>query len=361
MKMKNATINKQQHSLKRDISNIIQFSTALMGVAAFVVLCCHSKAYVSFSSPYRNLIEVALGFLAQYGVRVFFFLSAIRLFFSMKKDDKPSNFYKKRLVRILVPYVMISLVCQSLKYLVIAHDLWGFIASFFLFGYYIDGGSTWFIAAILPMYFVYPLLYRARIKYRWFTPVAIVVYFMLLLLIGGMFPSYYNVIANMTEGGFSFLLGVILAPYIYEKKKINILLLFGMCSAYLLLFIILMFYPTFIGGVLLAFFSAGIPALLCYAGACFLNKAPQIFNKALEFCGKMSLELYLLGIVSYLMSSFGLSHLISPIDPNGFLFYFVTMVTIFILSIVFFYVDNHIVSFMVKKKAPHKLNISRNE
>ena len=321
-----------------------------MGIAALVILICHSNAYITFPSFFPSQTTRILGTCAQYGVKIFFFLSAIRLFFSMKKNDNVRDFYKKRLVRILIPYIMISLVCLPIKYFVITNTPWAFISDFFLFGYYVNGKSTWFIAAILPMYFIYPFLYRARIKFKWFSPISAIIYFALALVLKGAFPDYYNILTNMISGGFAFLMGIIIAPYVYEKKKFNTLTLLTMLAAYLLLFVVFKVGKTYIGGVTIELLSSSLPIICCYVCAFILDKLPKIFNKIFEFCGKMSLELYLLGTVIYIMAAFGLDSLVSEIEPRGFLFYFIAMIITFILAIGFFNLNKHITSLLYKNK-----------
>lgn len=332
----------------KDISNIITYSSALMGIAALVILICHSNAWIDFPNSIQKL-KIVFGMCAQYGVKIFFFLSAIRLFFSMKKNDNIADFYKKRLVRVLIPYITISLLCLSIKYFVISNDFWKFICDFFLFGYYMDGKSTWFIAAILPMYFIYPLLYKMRLKYKWFSSVSIISYFLISLIIAVFFNPYYNIIINMVGGGFAFLLGLIIAPYIYDKKKANILILLFMLAAYILTFVLkINRFPA--GELVSSLLSSSLPIMCCYFGAWILDKLPKIFDNICSYFGKMSLELYLLGNVTYIMANFGLKAYLSKIEPMGILFYFITVIVIILLAIVFFKLNNSIIKLIYANK-----------
>lgn len=95
------------------------------------------------------------------GVDMFLFMSGICLYFSMQRQPDTKAFYQKRLVRIIVPLFLIDGVYWGYTCLYAKGDVLTFVKNLSQLSFWCDGyGLTWFIALLLPLYAVYPWIYR---------------------------------------------------------------------------------------------------------------------------------------------------------------------------------------------------------
>ncbi|MDA3802070.1 acyltransferase [Lactobacillus delbrueckii] len=95
-------------------------------------------------------------------VDFFLFLSGMGLFYSLTKNDDICQFYKKRLVRILPAYLLVSMPFFAWRDFIHLHTgILTFIRDL-LFLNFIDHADTtyWFIFFIIVMYLLFPLLFK---------------------------------------------------------------------------------------------------------------------------------------------------------------------------------------------------------
>ena len=91
-----------------NLSDLSAYRTQLMGIATLMIIICHANAYHVLLPRFLASLFVW----GNFGVDIFLFLSGIGLYYSLskrnthKKDDYIS-FYKKRGVRIYIPYIII--------------------------------------------------------------------------------------------------------------------------------------------------------------------------------------------------------------------------------------------------------------
>ena len=139
---------------------------SIYGLMAVWIMLFHIQGFAGISlpflsnSPLSNI--VGLGFV---GVDVFMFLSGYCLTLSYVKYKKVSDFYNKRLKRLLVPYIFIATPFLIWKNCVtedvdIIHRCSGFISDLSGFSFIHEGMDwTWFVFAILLLYAMFPMLY----------------------------------------------------------------------------------------------------------------------------------------------------------------------------------------------------------
>lgn len=75
----------------------------LMGLAILLILTFHAFLYTSASEDLKAITRMG-----RIGVDIFLILSAIGLYFSLKKNSSLSIFYKRRFVRILPTYLLLA-------------------------------------------------------------------------------------------------------------------------------------------------------------------------------------------------------------------------------------------------------------
>lgn len=148
--------------MKLHLSEISKYRQELMGLATLLILICHSVGNnVAIPFPLNKLF--ALG---TCGVDIFFFLSGFGLYYSLQKKNSLLQWYKKRYVRILVPYLIISIVgfidyCINKPY-----GFGEYLYRLSLLSFWTDHNVAWFLAVIIPFYAITPLLYRFLFSHK---------------------------------------------------------------------------------------------------------------------------------------------------------------------------------------------------
>ena len=106
--------------------------------------------------------KLYLTLLGSIGVDVFLFLSGMGIFQSLKKDGNVMRFYRKRLLRVVLPYGIAGLAFWIVKDFVMNQATIGtFLLDYSLLSFWISGVRTlWYVAFIVVLYAVSPLLVR---------------------------------------------------------------------------------------------------------------------------------------------------------------------------------------------------------
>lgn len=115
-----------------------------------------------FSGGLCSIGAVYLRIIGSVGVELFIFLSGISLFFSMKKDEKIKQFYKKRIKRIIPTYLTIAIPFWGLVDIIFrSGNVKLFFEDLFFVTFFLNGTRTfWYVLFILIAYMIYPLLYK---------------------------------------------------------------------------------------------------------------------------------------------------------------------------------------------------------
>ena len=128
-----------------------------MGVATLLVLLTHGKY---FGSPTINTI-LAEG---DVGVDIFLFLSAIGLYFSMKKNENTLSFYRRRFVRIIPSYLIIAIPLYAIRVFVFgAKDFYIYLCHILQVSFLLPNTlrycTLWYVPFIIALYILYPVWY----------------------------------------------------------------------------------------------------------------------------------------------------------------------------------------------------------
>ena len=131
----------------------------LMGVAAVGIILCHAAGN-GVRLPY--VIGYIFGF-GNLGVDLFLLLSGFGLYNSLKNSLQTSGtggWWSKRFLRLLVPYLILSV-----PYWVYICKLEGRGIEYFLYYvstivFWFEHRGAWFVALIIPLYLLAPLIYR---------------------------------------------------------------------------------------------------------------------------------------------------------------------------------------------------------
>ncbi len=278
--------------LKRrfEFVSISKYRAELMGLAILGVMLGHlmNKTIQPF------VLEHTVRLIHTYG---FIFLSGFGLYYSFRKKSDVLPFYKKRFVRVYLPYLYISLIFFLLVFYKTrsVSDLFGHLTTI---AYWYKGNyySMWYIPISLFLYLIFPPIYhflfdgkKCNPLYRMLLITAIV--FVILLLIQHFTPEYWE----MEKIGFCkiliFPLGIYCGYLAQKNFSVSYLALipFFLFSAILAVFMFKIDYDYLGFGRTLV----GIPLAIITVD--FMSSRIKKPLKAIcRFLGKYSLELYIL-------------------------------------------------------------------
>lgn len=144
---------------KLDIQMLSTYRNLLMGLAAIGVFVMHFivQGVLAFPSPLKK-IETVLLLWGSSGVDVFCLLSGFGLFYSLEKNPKLSQYYKKRVIRVYIPFLLITIpgylffLKISIKKCLIKWTT--------LYLWVSGNDGTWFVSFIIVMYLLSPIIYK---------------------------------------------------------------------------------------------------------------------------------------------------------------------------------------------------------
>lgn len=284
-----------------DYSVLSKRRNDLFGISIVTIVIFH---YCLLSKLAAAKIYIAL--VGSVGVPIFLILSGMGLFFSMSRNASLKDFYKKRLVRVLIPYAIVACVHFFVRYILIeGKSFVDFLKGVFFIDFITKGDSQfWFIALVLIMYVFFPLMFRLFKSGK-------LNFLKLVLLVGAVvacnfalkeFASelYSNIEVMLTRIP-SFIIGVYIGEKVYNKRAVQV--------PYWLI--------ALIGGALYVYFAiqknvAGVKpptslfirygetlyALLLMMVLSIVLEAvgSARFSKICAFFGGMSLELYMVHV-----------------------------------------------------------------
>ena len=335
-------MNEKDKYIKLSIINDTRI--ILLGIASLMFMFCHT-----YEINYLELIRVPwMANLVHFirktsnsGVDIFLFLSGIGLYLSMTKN-KVAKYYKNRFIKIIPKYLIILIIysffTSEMNGLKIIETLLGL--PFFMEGVR-DG---WYIAFIMLLYLIFPLIYKMFKKY---DVIALFGGLLISILLNVLLPyfsfSYYMKIEIGLGRIPVFLFGAYFGKKIYEDKKIPL----GMIKYSFIAYIVILFFVYLSFDI--EFFLIFSRYLYCPLIICAVINISWLYSlvknrnswllKPLKFVGIHSLEMYLLfdktcNILryNYLMTSYVYIYLLA-----------------FIISLILAYILNKSVSFLTNK------------
>ncbi len=137
----------------------------LMGLAAIWVICFHYFASI-FSQWHMSFAATVMG-RGNCGVDLFLFLSGIGLYNSLSRNDAVVPFYRRRIRRVVIPYLILSLPYWILQLLILNREGFNaFLIHWSGLSFWIEGDwSIWYVDLILMLYIVYPLIFQLQKRY----------------------------------------------------------------------------------------------------------------------------------------------------------------------------------------------------
>lgn len=273
-----------------DFSLISKFRSELMGVAAIGILICHAGANKVVLGPLLPIFNMG-----QLGNALFFMLSGFGLYFSLSKTESNIvsilKWYKRRLIRILVPYFLWC-IPFFLYQLVVYPDTnwWDWLYVFSLLSYWDgSGGVAWFLSVLVALYVISPFLYKVLFfKKRVVAITAVFVTFSLFAYF--LIPPQINItirlICSNIPNILAFVLGMVFGYFSHKDTQIKVIwfIVSGLMAIAL--------YYVNKGHQESHMFHLGT-CLLALPVLCFLFRNISHDFKVLRWIGRISLESYL--------------------------------------------------------------------
>lgn len=216
-----------------NLKYLSEYRTPLMGIAALMIVICHAPAY-GVSMPAVVAKIVASGGL---GVDVFLFLSGIGCYYSLSKLGTRSvgSWYKRRLVRIFIPYALMQIPFWTYELCVGSFDLIDSIYTFSTVKFWVVHRGAWYVALLLPLYIITPLLYKLLQKSgpkRIYVTILIMLFIILICFMDFEHMRKDYVVDNLRwafKRTTNFVVGMAIAPYVKQEKRVNVVLVLGVC------------------------------------------------------------------------------------------------------------------------------------
>lgn len=313
---------------------IEKFRSQIMGLATIGVLLVHSIGIVDWHPLLRKIFG-----LGGTGVYIFVFLSAVGLYNSLKTRGggySKLDFYKRRFVRVIIPYCLIAATWYGILDLLVKGSLFRFLYDFSTMSFWFEHQGAWYVAMLIPIYFLFPWFYDwAETEHRKSRVLgSLIVAFLLCCVSFIILPELYEHLAQVFCSIIVYLIGYYYAG-LNKKSDKNGIALSSIC---LLLFVVKSVSPLknveFISNLTWA--MLGIP--FAFISAVLMNWLNNRgLNVALVFLGKHSLEMYLWNIfIIQAMKAFNvIDYLKVKGDLHGFVSYGIVVALGSLLSITY--------------------------
>lgn len=280
---------------------VSSYRTIIMGFAALIITLMH--LYVDFypdaQIPYLSILLKR----GNVGVDIFLLLSGCGLFYSMEKTSEIGQFFKKRIFRVLIPYLILSIPYWFLLDVVLYPNVMQFISDVTLVSFWAQGViHCWFVAFILLVYLVYPLIYRLQKRSSISILVLCLISIILTVLLCIYNQQYYEMVEIAITRIPVFLMGSYLGDLLRNKDSGNTKL--WVFNAYFiialigfLLSVILSKKNQLWAGLLYRFGSGGAALLLIFLVSLVLDRTGKtIFSRTLAYFGDITFEIYIISL-----------------------------------------------------------------
>ena len=265
----------------------------LFGIAALGVLVVHSIEFVKWPTFLNKLC----GF-GGVGVYVFAFLSGMGLYVSMSRNSAEGGirkFYQKRFLRVGLTYLLIAGCWYTIKHMILNWSPLNFLYELSTLSFWLDHKGAWYVAMLIPLYLVYPFLYKILSgKNQGFVITALsssilLLSFFLYVTNKGLYSHLIQVMNSL----FVFVLGNYMGIKLLDRGKISLLWLVISLLAYPVRALI----PVICDSVFLGNFTYALLGIsVCILGNVLSKILPTLLRRVLEWLGSISLELYLTNI-----------------------------------------------------------------
>lgn len=338
---------------KYSFTCISESRSVFFGIATLWITFFHSGNLSFEFLKFRPLIA-ALSFIRSYGnigVEIFILLSGFGLYYSLANKKRVSQFYKKRLLRIIPAVFIVAVIWCG--FILKITDPFAFFSKIFLLELFFNGDRDfWFFSFLIIIYALYPLVHRFISQKR--TVLRIMVLLVCSILFNVFLfaadKDYFYLIEIASTRIPVFLIGVLfgyLSKSDYKSDLIPVLLISVFAGGFCFVPLVLTFsiiheriFSSVIAISMVLFIS-------WLSGAVSLRRT----KKLLIGFGRYSLEIYLLyeRVSIVLLRTIGF-------DKNFVCFYVISFtITVTLSALLQMIVESLLQNFGIVKKEPLKV------
>lgn len=284
-----------------------------MGLQILLIVFFHfTEDCKGYNVRYSGIIYWFYNYIKSSGVDIFLLVSGLGLYYSWKKRPDFTVFYRKRFVKILIPYFLVAtpawiwldLFEEHLGWIQMLRDM------FFLTFFEEENKWFWYILMCGFCYLIFPYIYNAIEKVRDHTEArmrllvlimaSVVVTMMLQLYAKGLYMN----ISIATKRLPMFLLGVYFGKLSWEKKQKTVRSIWiQLLLVYWMMIPLQLYEKKIIGVYLLAIFNLTICELLTMlfermeqSSLKGIGRLRKIILAILNWFGKYTIEIYLVHV-----------------------------------------------------------------
>ncbi|MCM1078509.1 MAG: acyltransferase [Bacteroidales bacterium] len=277
------------------------YRTTLMGIAiigVFIAHWLHSSNIACNSVLYNSLyFFTKLAF-----TPAFLFLSGYGLYYSMEKEPSWISFYKKRILRLYIPYVLISFPLLLLLNRLNHNGVLDLFEEITTLKYWISGNfyGMWYVSLSVLLYLFYPIIHVVLTSFRT-EHIQYILFFVFVCISLELLKKnnldYYNLVIHTVTQVPAFVLGVYSASLSKKKETRNIVgnmiyIILLLCSLYLK-----QANPSYFS--ILSRVTIYMPMICVFFSLMSDYYAIKALKKLLDWFGKYTLELYILHLLLY--------------------------------------------------------------
>lgn len=208
-----------------------KYRGSLMGIETMLIVVFHLvNACRTHNLHYTFIARFIYEYIGSSGVDVFLILSGMGLYFSWKKNQDYRNFYKKRYLRVLVPYVIIALIGWGIRDLVFDTSVVDFLKDITFITFFTQGERWfWYIIMIAICYLIFPHIFYIFEKAEDYISEQIRLIFLCLfntiivMLLELYCEDLYNNISVALLRFAPFFLGCYWGKVVFEKRRTSIM------------------------------------------------------------------------------------------------------------------------------------------
>ncbi|MGN0465782.1 MAG: acyltransferase family protein [Lachnospiraceae bacterium] len=284
------------------------------------------------------------------GVEIFLLLSGLGLYYSFSKNPDLSCFYKNRIKRVILPYLLVSggfWVGQDLIY---HKSISAFVKNITLYSFWRSGYTRlWYFALLIPLYLIFPILYyyiygkqgRSKKQVLLRSGILIILVLFLNLSVRYLSKSYYTLIESALSRIVIFLLGILVGSYAKRNENVS----YGTIVFFILAYSTQLYdYENDMGDMFRRCWYIPLSFVVCFVLIYFFEllklkaKPTSALSKILTMAGKYSLELYIVHIwMRKIIYAVPIDYHFHGINLNKFGIFSYCLVIISSLIITFFF------------------------
>lgn len=303
-----------------EIRDLSTYRTQLMGIATVMIIMCHAPA----SGVVMPKFLARVCDQGNYGVDIFLLLSGLGVYYSLNKQPKRTSwggasYYKRRLSRIFIPYLMIYIPYCIFMMLMGKYTIGDSLLCLSTLEYWVSHRGAWFVSLILVLYLLSPLLFRLlESKSKWLHVTIIIAVIMTICNWPGVEASGSGFMRNVcfALGRVpSFVLGMAAGQACLRDKKITA----AWCILPVVLYVVCVKIFSIYEGL-----AWMLMPLMTYLLVWFLRLIKNISwcVCAFNFLGKISLESYLTNItINSILMTLIPAFIVSPLFYGRWLEY----------------------------------------